>query len=81
MPTIRYLRDVEGANKMADDGYCWVDAYLWQWGVKDYIKRGLKKHPSLKTTNFCPTMEDVSKQKQCGYCGRCPRTLEETTNE
>jgi len=81
MPKIRYMRNEDGAEKMYDDGYCWVDAFIWQWDIQELVSRGLKKNPHLKARHFVPTIEDVSEQSQCGYCQRCTQGLEETTNE
>lgn len=81
MPTIRYMRTEEGAERMYDDGYCWAHAFLWQWQAETMVNAGIKKHPHLKARHFLPTMEDVPKQSQCGYCQRCPHTLEEKVND
>ena len=83
MPTIRYMRNLDGACKMFDDGYCWAEAFLWQYLGEDHVRNGLKKHPHLKARNFVYTIDEVAKQHQCGYCGACmpdSQTLEEKAN-
>lgn len=55
MPTIRYMRNMDGAEKMFQDGCCWADSVLWS----------IDNQPQIMT------FEDVGSQRQCGYCSRC----------
>ena len=58
---VRYMRNMDGAEKMFQDGYCWVDCVLWS-------------HDGF--TPPLRTFEDVGRQTKCGYCARC-MTVEE----
>ena len=71
MPRIKYLRNMEGAIKMNEAGYCWADCVLWSLGDIESVRRGMEKHPGHHAKNFVTTMEDVRLPKKCGYCGNC----------
>lgn len=71
MPTIRYLRTLDGALKMNKDGHCWADCVLWAHGGMESAKEGMRLHPGMKARNFVMTLEDVGRPTKCGYCGNC----------